>query len=280
MIRSAHLIVTSTCLAALLQASTVYAGDLTTVLECRDTAMLTAEPAMFADLGRSAGFDCRLHERQRESTVYCTGSGAATAFGSTVKEFNRVRTADGRTLLSVAFTQPPSRIEPLVARARSGLADTPSALSTAVVDQREDGVAELRCNIGGTGDGSGAIAGNLDFRGVEPLPAMRVCAAPVRTPDHPRCVETSIGQRDYLIEGLASGDYYVTAFALNNNPNRLFGVYTSSLQPCPAGASNCADQRLQRVTVFPGDVRSGIDPSTLMSELPSPLRTGSIAAGR
>lgn len=253
------------------------AADLSAVLECRDAAALGVDAPAFASYGRDAGFDCRLHERQRESTVYCTGAGRATAFGASVKEFNRARAADGRTTLSVAFTEPPSRLEPRVRRAREEASS--SMLATAVVDEREDGVAELRCSVGGSSHTTGAIAGTLDFRGVEPLPAMRVCAAPVRAPQSPQCVQTVTGQRDYRIEGLPAGDYYVTAFALENNPNRLFGVYTSPLSNCPEGATDCAGERLQRIPVFPGEVRDGVDPATLMRELPSPLRSTARTSG-
>lgn len=269
---------TATGMALVMAFSSVGASDLSPLLECRTTEVLMNDPSAFAQQGRAAGFDCRLHEQQRQTMVYCTGAGVASAFGMPVKEFNLAKDSDGSGILSVAFNEPPSRLQPLLDKARdSTIGDVGSPLSTAVIDEREDGVAELRCSIGGRGDGVGAIAGTLDFRGMQPIPGMRVCAAPVRNPDTPHCVQTVSGQTDYLIERLPKGDYYVTAFALDGNPNRLFGVYTSSLQACPAGALNCADQRLQRVTVFAGDVRSGIDPNTLMSDLPSPLRSSTAA---
>jgi len=252
------------------------AADLSAALECRSRPFLSSHPSSLAEQGRAAGFDCRLHERQRQTTVYCTGGGKASAFGVPVKEFNLAQDADGGAILSVAFHEPPSRLQPQLDRARSGLEAT-APLASAMIEEREDGVAELRCAISGHGNGVGAIAGRLDFRGVRPLPAMRVCAAPVRKPESPHCVQTASGQADYLIEQLPKGDYYVTAFALEGNPNRLFGVYTSSLSGCTAGATNCPGQRLQRVTVFAGDVRSGIDPDNLMSELPSPLRSTATA---
>ena len=249
------------------------AADLSAVLECRDVTAIAADAATFAAYGRASGFDCRMHDRDRESMVYCTGAGSATAFGETVKEFNRVHAADGQRTLQVVFDKPPSAIEAIVAGARNAPGAS-EALSLSSVTEREDGVAELRCAIGGSGERTGSIAGTLDFRGVEPVPAMRVCAAAVRDPDRPTCVETTDGQRDYQIGRLEPGDYYVTAFALHNNPNRLFGVFTSADQDCPAQSVDCVG-RLGRVAVFPGDVRGGINPSTLMARLPSPLRTES-----
>lgn len=252
------------------------AQDLTAMLECRDPGAFDIESDALARTGQSHGFDCRTYRRERETSMECSGHGRATAFGEAVREYSVARRADGSVKLSVAFTQPPDRIERAVAASRAS-APAGSPLSTSSVGQREDGIGELQCSTAGKRASTGSIAGQLDFRGVAPVPPMRVCAAPVADTRQPTCVQTRLGQGEYLIENVPSGDYYVTAFALESNPNRLFGVYTSSLKSCPDGQSTCPE-RLQRITVHPGDVRSGIDPDTLMEQLPAPLR--SAATGR
>lgn len=270
----------TTCLlfpGLLLAAGGVSASDLTALLECRAPEAMASAPQGIVSLGSSGGFDCRVHERDRQTAVYCTGAGQATAFGRKVKEFNVIHGADGGKLLQVAFNDSPATLEPALAQARQG-AGAAGPLMTAEVGTREDGVAEIRCRIDGHRGSTGSIAGTLDFRGVTPVPPMRVCAAPVRTPEQPQCVQTAAGESSYLIESLPPGEYYVTSYALEKNPDRLFGVFSSSLQKCADGDANCASQQLQRVTVYPGDVRSGVDPSTLMSSLPSPLRSAAMAS--
>ena len=263
--------------ALLLAAGGASASDLAALLECRAPEAMAAAPQTIVGLGSSGGFDCRVHERDRQTAVYCTGAGRATAFGRPVKEFNVIHAADGGKLLQVAFNDAPATLEPALAHARQGAGGS-GPLMTAEVGTREDGVAEIRCRVEGHRGSTGSIAGTLDFRGVTPVPPMRVCAAPVRTPEQPQCVQTVAGESSYVIESLPPGEYYVTSYALEGNPGRLFGVFSSSLQKCADGDANCASQQLQRVTVYPGDVRSGVDPTTLMSTLPSPLRSASMAS--
>ncbi len=249
---------------------TAQTSELSRVLECRDAAALTASAADVLHLARGAGMACRSDEHRRETTLNCTG-GRASAFGQPVKEFNLVRGTDGAATLQIVFTSTPGRMTPLLERERAAAVEG-QPLSRAEWGQREDGVAELRCNITGTGSGLGSISGRLDFRGVEPMPAMRVCAAPVRAPQTPTCIDTGSGDGGYVIENLDPGDYYVTSFATENNPNRLFGIYSSRLADCPDGDSGCVGRRLQPVTVYAGEVRTDIDLDTLLQHLPPPLR--------
>lgn len=266
------------CRSALLALTAVAAqagaADLGQLLECRDAASIAGDVNAVTAAGSAAGYDCRVHERERETAAYCTGAGRGSAFGQPVKEFNLIHGADGGAMLQVVFNSSPSRISPLVAGAQAGAGQP---LANAEVGTREDGVAELRCRIAGTRGTTGAIAGTLSFRDAVPLPAMRVCAASRRDPGRPVCAQTSTGQSDYLIEGLPAGEYYVTAYPLENNPYRLFMLYTSSMQPCPPDDETCVGNRLQPVKVFAGDVRSGIDPETLTAELPSPLQPMAMA---
>lgn len=252
-----------------------FGNDLGQLLECRNHALLTAEPSTIVALGSSHGYDCRVRERERSRSVDCTGAGRGIAFDQRVHEFNLTRQANGGAVLAVAFSSATAALAPRVEREKTLASGQP--LAEARIEQREDGVAELLCRVAGTRGDVGSIAGQLDFRGVQPIPAMRVCAAPLLAPERPQCVQTATGADEYLIEQLAAGDYYVTAYALENNPKRLFGAYTSTLRRCGDPIRACAEQRLQRVTVYPGDVRTGIDPRTLLPELPDPLRRTSLS---
>lgn len=263
-----------------LGSTNVSAQDLQALLECRSETALTSGIETLMHNRRVGSYDCRTHELDRQVTVYCTGSGNATAFGHSVREFNLVREPDGATVLSVAFRAGPSRLEHALKQAQS-MASGPAPIATANVEPREDGVAELRCVVPGSGGNRGAIAGSLDFRGMQPIPPMRVCAAPVRDTRRPYCVETADGQLEYRIENLPTGDYYVTAFPLQNNPHRLIGVYSRPMKTCSStdAYGRCENQHLQQVTVFSGDVRQGINPDAWLADVPLSLQTYAFESG-
>lgn len=255
------------------------AQSLAPILECQSDTALMTDIESLANRGRADGFDCRVHRRSHEEAAYCTGMGRARAFGHHIREFNLVRTPDGGAILSVAFAKKPSQIEPTIERARSEAARE-QPLFDAVLEQREDGIAELRCVVAGNRGLNGSIAGVLDFRGVHPIPPMRVCAAPLMKTDRPYCIDTAEGQLTYAIDGLPQGEYYLTAFPLQRNPNRLFGVFGSSSQDCEVSPSACVRDRLQRVMVVPGDTKRNINPDTWVPELPAPLRRASGSPSR
>jgi hypothetical protein len=244
----------------------IAADSLATLLECRDTERLAAPLEQLADLGRGSGYDCRIAETSTGSSLTCANHGAGTAFGQRVRDFVVAIDSEGR-LLSVAFAGTPARIAPLVERARTG---APTLLASAELGQREDGVAELRCRRTDGRQGPGAITGLLDYRGVQPVPAMRVCAAPVHDTRHPTCVQTARGNGSYQIDGLAAGDYYVTAYPLDDNPGRLILALTQPQPGCRPNEHACPEH-LRRVRVQPGQTYAGADPRSLMQALPPPL---------
>lgn len=218
----------------------------------------------------AAGWQCRELASLSGDTLQCTPPRGARALGLEIKEFERVDRADGGALVTVAFRAPPERLRAAVAAAGS-----PGGLREgARVGEREDGVGELSCPLSGTGQGAGSIAGTLSFRGVEPLPAMRVCAAPRIDPARPVCVETATGQSGYRIGTLPPGEYYVTAFPLEGNPARLFAAHTRPMTAAACATfrqGSCPDEQLVPVAVRAGHDVVGIDPSSLLASLPPPL---------
>lgn len=249
-------------LALLAPAVLAQSGGLDRVLSCQEAPALAGDPAALQALAVDAGFECREHPGVRHHILACSG-GRARGLGVPVLEFELAGHADGSRVLAVTLRSTPEHV-----RARLP-ADTSDAGLVVELDAREDGRAELRCHLPGDRPAHGSIAGTLDFRGLHPVPAMRVCATAVSRRGAPHCVQTTTGQTSYRIDGLPPGEYYVTAFATEDNPNRLHGAYTQPLRDCTG--SDCM-QRLQRVPVLPGEVSTGIDPITLMQELPSFLR--------
>jgi hypothetical protein len=226
-------------------------------------------------LAEGHGLRCRRLDGRRGESASCMASGATRAFGHRVGEFTLADDGQGRRLLAVAFTEPPARVAAAIERARSAAA-ADSPLRSAELGEREDGVAELRCAQAGIDHATGAIAGALDFRGMQPVPAMRVCAAPVQRVDRPLCLQTSPGATRYRIDDLAPGEYYVTAYPLSDNPNRLIAAYA---RPLPGCSGRTCPERLQPVPVSPGQLRDGVDPLALLPGLPATLRA-SATAGR
>lgn len=243
-------------------------ASLADVLECRDNASLALAMGAVTTLAEGQAMRCRRLDSRRGAAASCTAPATARAFGHRIGEFTLADDGRGGRLLAVAFTEPPARLTAAIERARSAAA-VDSPLRNAELGEREDGVAELRCAQSGAGVGTGAIAGTLDFRGMQPVPAMRVCAAPVQRVDSPQCVQTGAGATRFRIDALAPGDYYVTAYPLSDNPNRLIAAYARPVPGCTVGA---CPERLQQVAVAPGQVRDGVDPLTLLPGLPAALR--------
>ena len=264
--RRAPLLAAGLMLAA---AAPVMAAPLQPMLECRDSQAMTAQPAVIAARAADHGFNCQHREDAGRHSLHCQG-GRAQVLGRRVQDFTLSPTRDGGATLSVALAASPSDVQ---ARLDRSQAEPEAAfIGSLQLGLREDGIAELQCQAPGAHGDTGAISGRLDFRGVEPVPAMRVCAAPESAPEAPICMQPRRGARPYRIADLPVGSYYLTAFALENNPNQLFGVHAQPLRDCAPGDGGCTSARLQKIQVHPGEIRTNIDPHTLLPELPPPLR--------
>lgn len=229
-------------------------------------------------LAEAAGWQCRLHRPLSGNVLQCSPGRGGRALGLDIKEFERIDQADGGVRLAVAFRAAPDRVR----QALAGAPAHPGPRAGAEVGEREDGVGELHCRLRGADGATGSIAGSLSFRGVEPVPAMRVCAAPRIDPGRPVCVETRTGETGYRIPDLPAGEYYVTAFPLADNPNRLIAAHTRPLAACAPGQPACAGEQLAVVAVAAGSEVPGIDPYSLLASLPPPLggRDGALRRGR
>jgi hypothetical protein len=250
-------------------------AGLAAVVECRDAASLAGSLDRVSALAQAAGLQCRRLDAHSGPSLTCTGTGAVNAFGHRIGEFTLAQDGRGTRVLSVAFTEAPARVRPALERAQAN-AGVDSPLREGRIGEREDGVAELQCTLAGPSVAAGAIAGALDFRGMQPVPAMRVCAARVDRVDRPHCVQTTAGSTRFRIDALTPGDYYVTAYPLHNNPHGLIAAYARPLPGCRAAT---CPERLQAVPVGPGQSRDGIDPLTLLPGLPAALRS-SATGGR
>ena len=214
------------------------------------------------------GLDCRHREGPRRHSLHCRGEPAGTgqpgagihpqpdrrrrchAVGGTVRQ-----PGAGRGCLGAKPTgnrsRPARPARRWPARGRCGRTALPAARHPRRYRQHRRAPGLPRR---GTGPGHARMRRAGGSTGSADLPA-----DPSRRPY-------------YRLEDLPAGDYYLTAFALENNPHRLFGVYAEPLHDCAPGDSRCASTRLQKIQVHPGENRTGIDPDTLLPELPPPLR--------
>lgn len=242
-------------------------GPLDALLGCSAGAPPATAQAT-RSLAEDAGWQCRESQSLSGDALQCSPARGGRVLGLEVKEFERVDQADGGAWLAVAFRGSPERVRQALERVPA----QPGLLPGTEVGEREDGVGELRCALRGEpGRPAGSISGTLSFRGVEPLPAMRVCAAPRRNPGQPACIETATGQATYRIGSLPAGEYYLTAFALADNPNRLIAAHTRPMAACTTAPPECPREQLAVVAVAAGRNVVGIDPASLLERLPPPL---------
>ena len=241
--------------------------DLTALLECRSGNQLATPLEVVAGEAEARGFSCRTVSTPHRHSLTCTSERRFTVMAAAVREFTLSQPGDDSASLAVALSAPTARIEKALADRHA----TAASGDGASVDEREDGAAELRCQRAASASHEGSISGRLSFRGVEPLPAMRVCAAATTDLENPTCVNTQPGDRQYRIAGLAGGRYLLTAFPLSSNPNRLFVVHATGRSGCVDDSPGCATTRLQPVDLRAGQQRDGIDLETLLPQLPASM---------
>ncbi len=241
--------------------------DLAALLECRSGDQLATALESVSGEAEARGFSCRTVSTPHRHSLTCTSERRFTILGAAVREFTLSQPGDGSASLAVALSAATARIEKALAERQT----VEPAAGVISVDQREDGAAELRCQRAASASHDGAISGRLSFRGVEPLPAMRVCAAATTDPANPTCVNSQPGDRQYRVSGLAGGRYFLTAFPLSGNPNRLFVVHATGRSGCADGDPRCATARLQPVELRAGQHRDGIDLETLLPQLPASM---------
>jgi hypothetical protein len=260
------------------------------LFECTDwPALDVAAGALEARLLADPGLACRELRLRQGSAVECEAATARTIAGLPAREFGAASDVDGARRVRTVFRAAPARVREALS-ARQGLrfeaagedrwiaraADHPRRRLE--VAAREDGSALLVCALDpprdeageialGIDHGRGAIAGRVSFPGGLRA-AVRVCAVPREPTLRARCVVVPAGRDDYLLAGLAPGDYDVVSFALQDNPDRLVGTHATPLEDCAPHQPGCAGGLLVPVRVRAGAVETDIDPDRFVTDLP------------
>lgn len=267
------------------------AGPLGELLACRDRAALdVAAGALEARFAAEPGLRCKALELRGASAVECDADRAIAVFGLPTREVGAASDRDGTRRVRSVFRVSPARLRDVAAALlritfeadaeERWIARLPADPRRRVeVAGREDGSSVLLCVLEpprdeaadlalGIDRARGGIAGRLSFPGGR-KPPMRICAVPVDPALRTRCLEVEGGRDDYLLTGLAAGDYHVVAFALAHNPNGLVGAYASPLEHCAPHQPGCAGGLLVPVSVRAGNVLTDIDPDRWFTELPA-----------
>ena len=258
---------------------------------CADwTALDVAAGVLEARLAADPALACRELRLRQGSAVECEAAAARTIAGLAAREFGAASDVEGARRVRTVFRASPARVRDALA-ARSGLrferagedrwiaraADQPRR--RVEVAAREDGSTVLVCALDAPRDeaaelalgidhGRGAIAGRVSFPGGLGAP-MRVCAVPREPTLRARCVVVPAGRDDYLVAGLAPGDYDVVSFALSDNSDRLVGTHATPLEDCAPHQPGCAGGLLVPVRVRAGAVETDVDPDHFVTDLPA-----------
>jgi hypothetical protein len=121
------------------------------------------------------------------------------------------------------------------------------------LSERDDGAAQLSCEISGEPDPrlAAAIEGRLAYPGAGKTPT-RVCAIPVGIALPTRCVELPAQLRRFRIDGLSGADYYLAAYALADNPDGVVAAYGRTLRDCTDAPPGCVATLLVPLRVAAG----------------------------
>lgn len=278
-------------LAALLLPTLVAAGVPPNLFACADWDALDAPAgALEARLLAEPGFACRELRLRQGSAVECDADPPLAIAGLPAREVGAASDADGTRRVRAVFRASAPRVRDLAAaRARlrfeadgddRWVARDPAHPRRRIeVLAREDGASLLLCVLDPPRDEAGDLALGLDAarggiagRVAWPdgaRPALHVCAVPRVPTLRPRCIDRAPGQDDYLIAGLAPGDYDVVAWAIDaDGPRRTVAAHASPLEDCPSDAPGCASGLLVPVTVRAGVIATDIDADRTFTRLP------------
>lgn len=261
-----------------------------TLFDCGDwPALDVAAGTLEARLLADPGLACRELRLRQGSAVECDAATPRSIGGLPAREFGAASDVDGTRRVRTVFRAAPARVREALA-ARRGLRfeaasearwiarDAGHPRRRVEVATREDGASVLVCALDpprdeagelalGIDHGRGAIAGRVSFPGGLRA-AMRVCAVPREPKLQARCGVVPAGRDDYLLAGLAPGDYDVVSFALHDNPDRLVGTHATPLEDCAPNQPGCAGGLLVPVRVRAGAVATDVDPDHFVTDLP------------
>lgn len=267
------------------------AVDLPALLACRDLSALDAPAEALADALRAIpDARCKRIDLRGRSATECDLERPLDVFGLPVREFSIAHGAGRGERARSVFRASASRLAQAAERAlRTPLAARPDGSFVADVEvdpprrisvsPREDGASVFLCEpvvrrespediLAGVDSARGGIAGRVSFPDGS-LPPMRVCAVPRDPWLRSRCTLTVEGRADYLITGLAPGDYDVVSYALAGNSNGLVGAHARRLEDCAPNAPGCAGGILVPRTVRAGEVVTDVDPDRFYTDLPA-----------
>jgi hypothetical protein len=277
----------------LLLAAAAPAGalDLPALLACRDTAalMLPADELQ-AQVTALPGARCKRIELRGRTSTECELAQPLSVFGLPVTEFSIGHGSGRSERARSVFRASAARVAQVAGSAlrvtlttdaegvfRAELPGTPPRRVSAA--PREDGASIFVCEpvvatdspediLAGVDSARGGIAGRVSFPDGS-LPPMRVCAIPRDPWLRTRCTLTREGRADYLITGLAPGDYDVASYALAGNSNGLVGAHARRLEDCAPNEPGCAGGILVPRGVRAGEVTTDVDPDRFYTELPA-----------
>jgi hypothetical protein len=265
--------------------------DLPALLACRDTNALT-EPVETLRAGLLAvpGARCKTVELRGRSSTECDLDRPLPVFGLPVAEFSVTHGSGRSERARAVFRASASRLAQAAGQALrvSAVVDADGVYRAELpgipprrisVAPREDGASVFICEpvakadsaediLAGVDSARGGIAGRVSFPDGS-LPPMRVCAIPRDPWLRTRCTRTAEGRADYLITGLAPGDYDVASFALAGNSNGLVGAHARRLEDCAPNEPGCASGILVPRPVRAGEVTTDVDPDRFYTELPA-----------
>lgn len=279
-------------LSTLLAPTLAVAAGPATLFACADWNALDARAgALESRLLGEPGLACRELRLRQGSAVECDASPPIDVGGLPAREVGAASDADGTRRVRAVFRASAPRLRDLTAartglRFESGGADRWVARDPAhprrriEILAREDGASLLLCVLAPPRDEAGDLALGLDAErgGIAgrvswpdgSRPAQRVCAVPRVPTLRPRCVDRPAGEDDFLIAGLAPGDYDVVAFAFDpRGVRRAVAAHANPLADCPTDAPGCASGLLVPVTVRAGSVTTDVDADRTFTRLPA-----------
>lgn len=276
---------------ALGAAAPVAAGPLPGWFACTDWDGLdVAAGTLEAQLLETPGLACRELRLRQGSAVECDADPPVLVGGLPAREVGAASDADGTRRVRAVLRASASRLRDATASrlglrfeavdAQRWIARDPAHPRRRVeVLAREDGAALLVCALDPPRDvaaefalGIDAARGGIAGRVAWPdggKPALRVCAVPREPTLRAGCVDRAAGQDDFLLTGLAPGDYDVIAFAMDDDgTRRAVAAHANPLEDCASDAPGCASGLLVPVTVRAGMIATDIDADRTFTRLP------------
>lgn len=230
---------------------------------CADSAAILRGPDALSEALGDAAASCRRSNVRGVETLNCELARSRTAFGLSAVEVSASVQQGGTRRLSLMFRTGSERVRQAVERRipvvfepdlGGWLAISPDDVQRRYrVNERDDGATQLSCEVTGdpVADLGGAIEGRLIYEKAG-RSATRVCAIPVDESLPLRCTELPKGLKKFRLQGLAATDYYLAAYALDDNPKAIVAAYARSLRDCSEHPQGCVAALIVPLKLTPG----------------------------